>query len=314
MTHDLTPDLPIAGEPLRLMCVHAHPVDESSKGAAAMAKYVSEGVEVLVVTCTGGERGDVLNPALAHDEAVLRNIVEVRRREMAEAARILGVKHAWLGFMDSGLPEPDEDGVRPPLPDDCFAVLPLDEATEPLVRLVRDFRPHVMTTYDENGGYPHPDHIRTHEVSMRAFEAAGDPTQFPGTGEPWQPAKLYYNLTFHKLRLEALHQACLDEGVESPYGDWLATWEDKPEDAARLTTRVECGEWFEARDAALKAHATQVDPDGRWFHMSTDTQRRVWPTDDFQLAISLVPEVRDGDYERDLFAGLPDAADESLSA
>jgi len=303
-------DLPRPGEPrpgeaLRLMAVHAHPDDESSKGAATMARYVSEGVEVLVVSCTGGELGDVLNPALAHDEHVMANIAEVRRAEMAEAVQILGVQHAWLGFHDSGLPEPDENGVTPPLPEGCFALLPLDEVTEPLVRLVREFRPHVMTTYDENGGYPHPDHIRTHEVSMRAFEAAGDPEQFPGTGDPWRPSKLYYHLTFHKKRLVALHEACLAEGMESPFGDWLATWEDKPEDEARLTTRVPCGEFFEVRDAALKAHATQVDPDGRWFHLSTDTQRLVWPTEDYQLARSLVPDVRGADgYEDDLFAGL----------
>ncbi|MDA8435140.1 MAG: mycothiol conjugate amidase Mca [Actinomycetales bacterium] len=296
---------PRPGEPLRLMAVHAHPDDESSKGAATMARYVAEGAEVLVVTCTGGERGDVLNPRLAHDEAVLADIAGVRRAEMAEAARILGVEQTWLGFHDSGLPEPDENGVTPPLPEGCFAILPLDEAAAPLVRLVREFRPHVMTTYDENGGYPHPDHIRTHEVSMRAFEAAGDPAQFPGTGAPWQPSKLYYHLTFHKARLVALHEASLAEGLESPYADWLANWEDKPEDVARLTTRVPCGEFFEVRDAALRAHATQVDPDGRWFHLPTDVQRRVWPTEDYQLARSLVPDVRGGDgYEDDLFAGL----------
>jgi mycothiol S-conjugate amidase len=307
------PGRPVAGEPLRLMAVHAHPDDESSKGAASMARYVREGVEVLVVTCTGGERGDVLNPALVDDPAVVADIAAVRRAEMAEAARILGVEQTWLGFVDSGLPEADDDGVVPPLPEGCFALLPLDEASEPLVRLVREFRPHVITTYDELGGYPHPDHIRTHEVSMRAFEAAGDPAQFPGTGDPWQPAKLYYHLTFHKQRLVALHEACEAEGIESPFGEWLASWVDKPGDAERLTTRVPCGEFFELRDAALKAHATQVDPDGRWFHLSTDTQRRVWPTEDYQLARSLVADVRDGDYEDDLFAGLRVPA-ESVSA
>jgi mycothiol S-conjugate amidase len=284
------------------MAVHAHPDDESSKGAASAARYVAEGVEVLVVTCTGGERGDVLNPALAHDPAVLDDLAAYRRTEMARAAQILGVDQTWLGFVDSGLPEAGEDGVVPPLPEGCFALVPLDEATEPLVRLVREFRPHVMTTYDENGGYPHPDHIKTHEVTMRAFEAVGDSEQFPGTGEPWQPAKLYYHLTFHKARLEALHQMCLDAGVESPFGDWLATWEDKPEDAARLTTRVECADWFEARDEALKAHATQIDPDGRWFAVPMDAQRAAWPTEDFQLARSLVP-VGEG-IETDLFAGI----------
>jgi mycothiol S-conjugate amidase len=308
-----SPGLPQPGERLRLMAVHAHPDDESSKGAATMARYVSEGVEVLVVTCTGGERGDVLNPALASDPAVLADIAGVRRAEMAEAARILGVEQTWLGFEDSGLPEPDEQGVTPPLPDGCFALLPLDEASSPVVRLVREFRPHVITTYDENGGYPHPDHIRTHEVSMRAFEAAGDAAQFVGTGDPWQPSKLYYHLTFHKQRLIALHEACLAEGMESPFGEWLETWEDKPEDEARLTTRVPCGEFFEVRDAALKAHATQVDPEGRWFHLSTDAQRRVWPTEDYQLARSLVPGVPVEDVEDDLFAGLRTTA-ESVSS
>jgi mycothiol S-conjugate amidase len=298
------PDLPRPGEPLRLMAVHAHPDDESSKGAATMAQYSADGIEVLVVTCTGGERGDVLNPSLVADPQVLADLPAVRRAEMALAAEILGVQQTWLGFEDSGLPEADEHGVTPPLPDGCFALVPLDVAAEELVRLVREFRPHVMTTYDENGGYPHPDHIRTHEVSMRAFETAGDPAQFPGTGEPWQPSKLYYHLTFHKARLVALHEACLSEGVESPFGEWLATWEDKPEDLARLTTKVPCAEFFGARDAALKAHATQVDPDGRWFAVSLEAQAKVWPTEDYQLARSLVPDTREGDYENDLFAGL----------
>ncbi|CAB5036120.1 unannotated protein [freshwater metagenome] len=302
------PHLPQPGELLRLMAVHAHPDDESSKGAATMARYVNEGVEVLVVTCTGGERGDILNPALLDNHAVLADLPAVRRAEMATAVEILGVQHAWLGFPDSGLPEADENGVKPDLPEGCFAVLPLEEASEPLVRLVREFRPHVITTYDENGGYPHPDHIRTHEISMRAFEAAGDPDQFPGTRDPWQPSKLYYHLTFHKLRLVALHDACLDEGVESPFADWLAGWEDKPGDAERLTTKVHCSNWFATRDAALKAHATQVDPDGRWFTVSLDSQSRVWPTEDYQLARSLVTDstLADpaGGYEDDLFAGL----------
>jgi mycothiol S-conjugate amidase len=269
-----------------------------------MAQYSADGIEVLVVTCTGGERGDVLNPSLVADPQVLADLPAVRRAEMALAAEILGVQQTWLGFEDSGLPEADEHGVTPPLPDGCFALVPLDVAAEELVRLVREFRPHVMTTYDENGGYPHPDHIRTHEVSMRAFETAGDPAQFPGTGEPWQPSKLYYHLTFHKARLVALHEACLSEGVESPFGEWLATWEDKPEDLARLTTKVPCAEFFGARDAALKAHATQVDPDGRWFAVSLEAQAKVWPTEDYQLARSLVPDTREGDYENDLFAGL----------
>ena len=180
------------------MAVHAHPDDESSKGAATMAKYVAEGVEVLVVTCTGGERGDILNPAMDRPGDQGRHRRGPRRRRWTSAREILGVGRSWLGFVDSGLPEGDP---LPPLPEGCFALQPLEAAAEPLVRAVREFRPHVMLTYDENGGYPHPDHVMTHEVSMEAFEAAGDPERYPGTGEPWQPLKLYYHLTFHKDRI-----------------------------------------------------------------------------------------------------------------
>ena len=158
-----------------------------------------------------------------------------------------------------------------------------------------------MTTYDENGGYPHPDHIRCHEVSVAAFEAAGDPDRFPDAGEPWQPSKLYYNLTFHKSRLEKLHQAMLAAKVESPYAEWLVNWEDKPGDAERLTTSVPCAEFFPVRDAALIAHATQVDPTGRWFACPIELQQETWPYEDFQLARSLVDTALPED---DLFAGI----------
>lgn len=285
-------------ETLRLLAVHAHPDDESSKGAATMARYVNQGVEVLVVSCTGGERGDVLNPALADDPDVLADISGVRQREMEAAREILGVQHQWLGFHDSGLPEGDP---LPPLPDGCFALVALAEATEPLVRIVREFRPHVILTYDENGGYPHPDHIKTHEISVEAFEAAGDPDRYPGTGDPWSPSKLYYHLSFHKQRLIALHEAALAHGLPSRFGEWLADWVDEPGDAERLTTRIECAEYFPVRDAALKAHATQVDPDGPWFMLPLAVQQDAWPTEDYQLARS---HVQSELPEDDLFAGI----------
>jgi mycothiol S-conjugate amidase len=155
------------------MAVHAHPDDESSKGAATLARYVAEGVDVVVVTLTGGERGSVLNPAMDRPE-VIANMSEIRRREMAEAARILGVRHVWAGFVDSGFPEGDP---LPPLPEGCFAAQPLDVASAPLVRLVRELRPHVIITYDEEGGYPHPDHVMCHKVSVEACVAAGDPAR-----------------------------------------------------------------------------------------------------------------------------------------
>ena len=289
-------------EQFRLMAVHAHPDDESSKGAATMARYVAEGVEVMVATCTGGERGSILNPKLQHDESILANLAEVRTREMDEARRILGVQQAWLGFVDSGLPEGDP---LPPLPEGCFALQPVEVAAEPLVRLIRQFRPHVMTTYDENGGYPHPDHVMCHQISVEAFEAAGDPDRYPEAGDPWQPLKLYYNQTFSKARIVAFHEELLDAGTESPFAEWLERWDDREERA--ITTRVDCADYFEVRDRALIAHATQVDPDGFWFMVPLDVQARVWPTEDFELARSLVDVELP---ETDLFAGIR----ESVSA
>src|SRR5215467_12212192 len=166
---------PAVSEGLRLMAVHAHPDDESSKGAATMARYVAEGVEVMVVTCTGGERGSILNPKMDRPE-VLANITEIRRAEMERAREILGVRQEWLGFVDSGLPEGDP---LPPLPEGCFGLQPVEVAAERLVAQIRTFRPHVITTYDENGGYPHPDHIMCHKISMAAFDAAPDEDAYP---------------------------------------------------------------------------------------------------------------------------------------
>jgi mycothiol S-conjugate amidase len=289
---------PTLTEQLRLMAVHAHPDDESSKGAATMAKYVSEGVDVLVATCTGGERGSVLNPKLQGDKYIEEHIHEVRAKEMDEAREILGVKQSWLGYVDSGLPEGDP---LPPLPEGCFALQDVDEAAGTLVKLIREFRPHVITTYDENGGYPHPDHIMTHKISMVAFDAAGDPERYPEAGEPWTPLKLYYNQGFNRQRTVALHEALLARGLESPYGEWLERWKsfDRPERS--ITTHVPCSDFFEIRDKALLAHATQIDPDGAWFHVPMEIQKEVWPNEDYELAKSRVDTSLPED---DLFAGI----------
>ena len=297
----------VCGGPLRLMAVHAHPDDESSKGAATMAKYVREGVEVLVCTLTGGERGDILNKAMDRPE-VRANLAQIRKEEMATARDILGVRQEFLGFVDSGLPEGDP---LPPLPEGCFAVQPLEVASRPLVKAVREFRPHVMLTYDENGGYPHPDHIMTHRVSVEAFDAAADPDRYQDCGDPWQPLKLYYFMSFHRARFVALHEKLLELGLESPYAERIAEWlEDEPEEPQRkrfdITTRIPCGEYFEIRDRALIAHATQVDPEGGWFMCPLDVQREAWPTEDYHLARSIVDVdgAEDDGLEDDLFAGI----------
>jgi mycothiol S-conjugate amidase len=286
---------------LRLMHVHAHPDDESSKGAATTAKYVAEGVDVHVVTCTGGERGSILNPKMDRPD-VLANMPEIRRQEMERARDILGIRQDWLGFVDSGWPEGDP---KPPLPEGCFALVPPEVAAEPLVRLMRSFRPHVVTTYDERGGYPHPDHVQCHRVTVAAFDAAGDPDRYPDAGPPWQPLKLYYHHTFNRPRTQALHDAMLAHGLESPYAERLADWKPDPEWDARITTRVPCADYFGVRDQALLAHATQIDPDGHWFAIPRELQEKVWPTEDYELARSLVDTELPED---DLFAGIREGA------
>ncbi|HVB43208.1 MAG TPA: mycothiol conjugate amidase Mca [Streptosporangiaceae bacterium] len=280
------------------MAVHAHPDDESSKGAATMARYVRAGVDVLVCTMTGGERGDILNKAMDRPE-IRADLPGIRRAEMAMARDILAVRQQFMGFVDSGLPEGDP---LPPLPEGCFAVQSLEVASAPLVRAVREFRPHVILTYDENGGYPHPDHIMTHRVSVEAFEAAADPDQYPGCGEPWQPLKLYYFVTFHKAKFTALHEKMLERGLESPYAERLADWSDATDRRVfEITTKVPCADHFEIRDQALLAHATQVDPESSWFACPVEVQREAWPTEDYHLARSVVDT--DG-QEDDLFAGI----------
>jgi len=285
------------GERLRLLHVHAHPDDESSKGAATTAKYVAEGVDVVVATCTGGERGSILNPAMDRPD-ILANIGEIRRQEMDRAREILGIRQVWLGFVDSGLPEGDP---LPPLPDDCFARLDVEVAAAPLIELVRRFRPHVITTYDENGGYPHPDHIMCHKISVAAFDAAADPRAYPDLGAPWTAKKLYYHFSFHRERMVALDQAMIERGWEAPYADRLRDWKPDPDHEARLTTRVPCADYFHVRDHALLAHATQVDPEGPWFSVPLEVHKAVWPTEDWQLVRSLVDT---STPEDDLFEGI----------
>lgn len=288
----------MSGERLRLMAVHAHPDDESSKGAATTARYAAEGVDVLVVSCTGGERGDVLNPSYGTLEGGLEVIRAVREQEMAAAAAALGVRQHWLGFVDSGLPEGDP---LPPLPEGCFALVPLEEASAPLVELVREFRPHVITTYDPSGGYPHPDHIMCHRVSAEAYAAAGDPERYVGRGEPWTPLKLYYNHGFSMRRMRAVHEAIIEAGRESPFGEWIESRQAAEIPEREVTTRIECADYFDQRDAALRAHATQIDPDGFFFAVPRAVEVARWSTEEYELADSRVPTDLPED---DLFAGI----------
>ncbi len=267
---------------LRLMSVHAHPDDESSKGAATLAKYAAEGVDVLVVTCTGGERGDVLNPAMDRPD-VRENLAAIRREEMAAARDILGVRQRFLGFVDSGLPADGE-----PLPEGCFALQPVEEAAARLAAVIRGFHPHVVITYDPTGGYPHPDHIKTHEITVAAFDATEE------------PRKLYYHGALSRAWFQTMHDAMTERGLDSAMGAVLAEFpEDVP--ALEITTRVPCAEYFEVRDRALLAHATQIDPNAGFMLHDRDVERQVWPTEDYHLAHSRVEVTLPED---DLFSGL----------
>ena len=283
---------------LRLMAIHAHPDDESSKGAATMAKYAAEGNRVLVVTCTDGRRGDVLNPAMDRP-GVLDNIVDVRREEMARAAAALGVEHVWLGYEDSGLPEGDP---LPPLPEGSFAVQDPEDVAVKIVEQIREFRPHVIITYDENGGYPHPDHLMVHAVSMIAWERAGDPDFAPEAGAPWTPLKLYYSHGFILQRMKLLQERLIQRGQKSPYELMIKRWEENEGDVFdRVTTQVECAAYFQQRADALTAHATQIDPAGAFLASPVEDQQEAWPTEEFELAASRVETTLP---ETDLFAGI----------
>ena len=292
-------------EGLRLLAVHAHPDDESSKGAATMAGYVAAGAEVMVATCTGGERGDILNAAMNDDAHGKRDLPGLRRLEMARAAAELGVRHRWLGFEDSGLPEGDP---LPDLPAGCFALQPLERAAAPLVKLVREFRPHVIISYDENGGYPHPDHIMAHRVAVEAFEAAADPARYPGTGAAWSASKLYYDRAFNPERFRALHFALEEAGLQSPYAERIAQWLESdaeghqpPAPTHATTTQIHCADFFGHRERALLAHRTQVDPEGFFFAVSIEMQQKVWPWEDYSLIASRVESQLP---EHDFFAGI----------
>lgn len=294
----------IVGSDLCLLSVHAHPDDESSKGAGTVARYHSEGVHTVLVCCTGGEEGDVLNPAMDTPE-VRGRLGEIRREELARAAEIIGYDEVvMLGYRDSGMPgSPANENPK------CFSQAPLDEAVGRLVSVIRRTQPQVVIGYgDDQHHYPHPDHLRAHEITVAAFERAGDPEEFPEAGPPWAPSKLYYTV-WSGRRLRALHAKFLELGLESPFGEeWLQRF---PEQDA-FTTSIDLTGFAGVRADALRAHATQVDPRSSfWFGLPKEVESAVHPYDDYVLARSMLSghmgESQGGanvEVEDDLFAGL----------
>ncbi|GMQ85660.1 MAG: mycothiol conjugate amidase Mca [Acidimicrobiia bacterium] len=277
-----------------LLSLHAHPDDESSKGAGTVARYSDAGVRTVLVTATGGEAGDVLNPAADSEEA-RRDIGAVRRRELFEAAKILGFDDViMLGYRDSGMPD-----TPPNSHSNAFVNADTDKVLKRLVAIVRSERPQVMLGYDEHEWYPHPDHLRVHALSLPLFEAAADPERYPDVGEPWEVAKLYAP-TFSRSRLEILHAAMEERGLSSPYGDWLGRL--PPLDGEEvIDARIDVGDYIERARTALAAHRTQIAPDGPWFQVPTDLMREVYPYEDFEL---LATRVEQGPAGSDLFEGV----------
>jgi mycothiol S-conjugate amidase len=282
------------GEPLALLAVHAHPDDESSKGAATVARYHAEGVHTVLVCCTGGEEGDILNPAMDTPE-VRADLPAIRRRELDAAARIIGFDEVvLLGYRDSGMP--DSDANRDPR---SFAQADLGEAVGRLVGVIRRVRPQVVITYGpDQQGYPHPDHLRVHDITMPAVAASADPSAYPEAGPVWQVAKVYFT-AWSRRRVQAMHEKFLELGLESPFDD---KWFERPSQDHLITTRIDTSGFADVRRRALVAHATQVDPTSKfWFGLPPEIGDQVYPVDDFELGLSTVETTTPED---DLFAGL----------
>jgi mycothiol S-conjugate amidase len=291
-----------------VLSVHAHPDDEASKGAATMARYASEGVRTVLVTCTGGEAGDILNPE-ADTEDVRADLAAVRRRELDDAVRIIGYDALYLlGYRDSGMAD-TEPNAHP----ENFANADLDEAVGRLVAIVREERPQVIVGYARDRVYAHPDHVRVHEITVLAFERAGDPDWYPEAGAPWQPAKLYYTSGFTKERIQSMHDWFVEQGEESPFTKWMeridADAADDTVDADVTTTRIDVRDFLDVGRAALLAHRTQVAPDSFFFRVPLEVAQERHPWEEYALARALVDTGRvDGEYETDLFAGVRVAA------
>ena len=276
------------------MTVHAHPDDESSKGPSTIARYAADGVRTVLVCCTGGEEGEIHNPAVVLAEG--ESLKDRRAAELAEAARIIGYDEVvLLGYRDSGMPESEANGHA-----EAFWNAPIDEAVGRLVAVIRRERPQVLICYpDEQHEYPHPDHLRAHDIAVAGLEAAADPSRYPEAGEPHEVAKLYYTV-WPAQRMAAMHAAYGDLGLESPYDE---SWLERISKVEHFTTTIDVEGLVHVRDDALRAHATQIDPTSPfWFGLPEDVRHRLYPFEHFTLARS---QVGIEDDETDLFARIP---------
>jgi N-acetyl-1-D-myo-inositol-2-amino-2-deoxy-alpha-D-glucopyranoside deacetylase len=297
----------------RLLLVHAHPDDESIGQGATMAKYVAEGRGVTLVTCTAGEMGEILVPELEHLAADREDgLGEHRRTELDAATKELGVTdYRYLGgfgtYRDSGM-KWHEDGhavAADDVHENAFWHADLTEAANHLVEVIREVRPQVLVTYDQFGGYGHPDHIQAHRVAMYAAQLAAVPSYRRDLGEPWDIAKIYWSAMSESRmraglrRLREAGDATTFEGMD-PDGE-LGPFVTPDED---LTAAVDGQEFVERKMAALAAHATQITTDGPFFALSNNMGNRAWATEFYRIAKGAPGETGEDGLETDLFAGL----------
>lgn len=277
-----------------LLSIHAHPDDESSKGAGTVAKYVASGVRCVLVTATGGEAGDILNPSMDRPE-VRENLAAYRHKELHTAAAIIGYHEVIeLGYRDSGMPD-----TPPNEHPEAFVNMPYDSVLERVVELIRLHRPRVIMGYDDHERYPHPDHLLVHRLGIDAFHAAADPDRFLASGEAWQVDRLVAPI-FGARRIVALHEAAISQGYESPFAQWIDDVDPAADDDKDLV-RIPIHETVGVSRDALRAHATQVDPNGRWFSLPLSLIAEVYPYEDYEVLAAAQPLPTDAD---DLFAGL----------
>ncbi|MFH8988745.1 N-acetyl-1-D-myo-inositol-2-amino-2-deoxy-alpha-D-glucopyranoside deacetylase [Streptomyces sp. NPDC017940] len=288
----------------RLLLVHAHPDDESINNGATMARYAAEGARVTVVTCTLGEEGEVVPPALAHLAADREDALGPHRvGELGAAMRELGVAdHRFLGgpgrYRDSGMMGTEQNRRS-----GAFWSADIDEAAAHLVAVLREVRPQVLVTYDPDGGYGHPDHIQAHRVAMRAVDLAADPGFGADLGEAHAVAKVYWNRA-PRSAVEAAFLRLADALADSPFTAAAAVG-DVPglTDDARVTTEIDGRAYGAAKAAAMRAHATQIEVHEPLFALSNGLAQPIFDVEYYELVRGEAGTV-DGGRERDLFAGL----------
>ncbi len=296
-----------------MLLVHAHPDDESIGQGATMAKYVARGTQVTLVTCTLGEEGEVLVPELAHLAADREDgLGQHRITELANAMKALGVTdHRYLGgpgrYRDSGMVW-HEDGhavAGEDVKEGTFWRADLLEAASHLVEVIREVRPQVMVTYDQFGGYGHPDHIQAHRVAMYGAALAAVPSYRLDLGPAWDIAKIYWGaMSANRMReglrrLRAQGDTTTFEGMdpEGPLPEFMV-----PDEL--LTAVVEADDFVDAKLAAMRAHATQIEVDGPFFALSNNLGNTVWGSEFYRIAKGRSGPVDENGLETDLFAGL----------